>query len=113
MEDGYYTLGVWRVKAGREAEFVAAWKAVGEAFSRLEHPPGPGTLLRSESDPTLHYSFGPWNRPEDIEAMRGDAGSQAAIARLVDLCTEAEPGTFRVVANVPGDIGPPPMPSES
>ena len=94
----YYTLGVWRVKEGREAEFIAAWLAVGEAFYELPHPPGPGTLLRSESDPSLFYSFGPWDRLEDIEAMRNDPRARAAIARLVELCVEASPGTFRVVA---------------
>lgn len=98
----YYTLGVWRVKEGHEAEFIAAWKAVGEAFLQLANPPGPGTLVRSQSDPTLFYSFGPWSRAEDIQSMRGDTRARAAIERLADLCTEATPGTFQVVATAPG-----------
>lgn len=98
MSGPYYTLGVWRVKEGREADFVAAWEAVGEAFYQLPRQPGPGKLLRSESDPSLFYSFGPWDRLEDIQAMRDDPRARAAIARLVDLCEEASPGTFRVVA---------------
>lgn len=102
MAPRYYTLGVWRVEEGKESEFIAAWKAVGEAFYELPHPPGPGTLLRSESDPSLFYSFGPWDRLEDIEAMRDDPRARAAIARLVELCTEASPGTFRVVAEAHG-----------
>lgn len=103
MEDNaYYTLGVWRVKDGQEAEFIAAWEAVGEAFMQLPNPPGPGTLLRSESDPTLYYSFGPWGSLEHIDSMRGDARAQAAIQSLVALCVEATPGTFRVVATAPG-----------
>lgn len=102
MTNPYYTLGTWRVKEGREADFIAAWKAVGEAFYQLPRPPGPGTLLRSESDPSLYYSFGPWDRLEDIQAMRNDPRARAAIARLVDLCIEASPGTFRVVAEARG-----------
>jgi hypothetical protein len=98
----YYTLGVWRVKEGREADFIAAWKTVGEAFYQLPRPPGPGTLLRSESDPALFYSFGPWDRLEDIEAMRSDPRARAAIERLVGLCIEASPGTFHVVAEAHG-----------
>lgn len=90
------------MKDGKESAFIAAWKAVGEAFYELSHPPGPGTLLQSESDPSLFYSFGPWNRLEDIEAMRDDPGARAAIARLVELCVEASPGTFRVVAEAGG-----------
>lgn len=102
MAGPYYTLGVWRVKEGKAEEFIAAWKAVGEVFYALPHPPGPGTLLRSESDPSLFYSFGPWDRLEDIEAMRADPNAGAAIARIVELCDEAQPGTFRVVAEAQG-----------
>lgn len=102
MTGPYYTLGVWRVKEGREADLIAAWKAVGEAFYQLPRPPGPGTLLRSESDPALFYSFGPWDRLEDIQAMRSDVRARAAIERLEDLCIEASPGTFRVVAEAHG-----------
>lgn len=102
MEADYYTLGVWRVEQGREADFIDAWMAVGAAFSQLPNPPGPGVLVRSESDPALFYSFGPWKRLEDIQAMRGDAQSSAALQTLVSLCTEATPGAFRVVAQAPG-----------
>lgn len=49
----------------------------------------------------MFYSFGSWSRREDIERMRGDAAARAAIKRLVELCTEATPGTFRVVATAP------------
>lgn len=106
MIGAYYTLGVWRVKEGREADLIAAWKAVGEAFYDLPRPPGPGTLLRGESDPTLFYSFGPWHQLEDIQAMRSDPRARAAIDRLVDLCVEASPGTFRVVAEAHGAAAP-------
>ncbi len=101
MEEEVYTLGTWRVKPGQEAEFIAGWKALGEIFSELPNPPGTGTLLQSVSDPQLFYSFGPWKRREDVEAMRSDPRAQAGIQRLMDLCTEATPGTFRVVAEVP------------
>lgn len=99
---GYYTLGVWRVKEGRESDFVDAWQAVGVAFNELPDPPGTGVLIRSESDPSLYYSFGPWKRLEDIQAMREDDRSRAALRTLMDLCVEATPGTFRVVAEAPG-----------
>lgn len=103
MQEGAFTLGVWRVKAGREAEFTAAWKALGEVFSQLPNPPGAGTLIQSVTEPALFYSFGPWRRQEDVEQMRRDPAAQAAIQRVVDLCTEARPGVFRVVAEAPAD----------
>lgn len=102
MDGDVYTLGVWRVRPGHESEFIVAWVELGEVFRALPAPPGTGTLLRSESDPGLFYSFGPWGRLADIQAMRQDPQAQEAIRRLVELCVEAQPGTFRAVATVPG-----------
>lgn len=96
--DTYYTHAKWKVKPGNEAEFIEAWKAVGEIFLSLPNPPGTGTLIRSEANPTLFYSFGPWNSPDDIAAMRANPLAQAAIKRAIDLCDEATPGSYRVVA---------------
>ena len=99
MTEAVYTLGVWRVKPDREAEFIAAWQALGDIFNHLPHPPnGKGTLIQSLTDPTLFYSFGPWGSLQDIRAMREDSTAQAAIQRLRELCTEATPGSFRVAA---------------
>lgn len=98
MDDSVYTLGVWRVQPGKEAAFIAAWQELGAIFGRLPQPPGKGTLLQSLSDPTLFYSFGPWRSLADIQAMRDDPRAQNGIARLRALCTEATPGSYRVVA---------------
>lgn len=98
MEASVYTLAVWRVKSGRRDEFIAAWKDLGEVFKALPSPPGKGTLVQSTTDPDLFYSFGPWRRPEDAAAMRENPDAQAAMGRLVELCDEATPGAFRIVA---------------
>jgi heme-degrading monooxygenase HmoA len=99
MLEGVYTLGVWRVKPGSEEEFIASWKRLGRVFASLPHPPSDrGRLVRSVSDPTLFYSFGPWRSEEDVEAIRENARAMEAIRELVALCDEATPGTFRVVA---------------
>ncbi len=99
MEDTVYTLGVWRVKPGQEPAFIAAWRALGRIFADLPQPPGgKGTLLQSLSDPTLFYSFGPWRSLDDIQAMRDNPQAQEGIALLRELCTEATPGSFRMVA---------------
>jgi hypothetical protein len=97
-----FTLGVWRVREGRESEFVEAWKLLGETFRRLPHPPGPGTLVQSLDDPRLFYSFGPWRKLEDVTEMRAHPDTPAALGRLAALCDESKPGTFRVVARVEG-----------
>lgn len=101
MERQVYTLGVWQVPESQEQEFITAWKELGEIFAALPDPPGKGILIQSTSDSTLFYSFGPWNSVEAIEAMRGDHRAQEGIRKLIDLCTTANPGSFRVVAESP------------
>jgi hypothetical protein len=101
MEQQVYTLGVWHVREGQQKDFIVAWKELGEIFASLPHPPGKGTLIQSDSDPALFYSFGPWNSSEDIEAMRNDHRAQEGIRKLIDLCVEATPGSFHVVAESP------------
>jgi hypothetical protein len=99
VRESIYTLAVWRVKPGCEDAFVTAWKELGTVFARLPHPPADrGTLIRSLDDETLFYSFGPWKRLEDVEAMRANPQAGEGIRRLLDLCEDGQPGTFRVVA---------------
>ena len=98
MTDEVFTLGVWRVKEGMESEFVAAWREVGHHFRGLPEPPGQGTLLQSVEDPNQFYSFGPWRSLDAIQAMRTHAETPRVLGKLTDLCDEAKPGTFQVVA---------------
>ena len=44
-EETAYTLALWRVKEGSEAEFVEAWKDLSDYFLNLPNPPGTGTLV--------------------------------------------------------------------
>lgn len=107
--DEYYTLGVWRAKEGREDDLVKVWKEIGEAFKTLPTPPGIGTLIQSLDDPRLFYSFGPWPSLEAIQEMRENAGAREAIGRMQEVCEEARPGSFRVVARVDaGNVMEPP-----
>jgi heme-degrading monooxygenase HmoA len=64
MKEMVYTLAAWRVQEGRQQAFISAWKGLGEAFNSLSDPPGKGVLIQSTSDPTLFYSFVPWNSME-------------------------------------------------
>jgi hypothetical protein len=99
MPETIYTLGVWRVKPEREAEFINAWKDLGEIFSQLPFPPdGKGSLIQSLTEPTLFYSFGPWPSLEAVQVMRENPQAQAGIKRLRELCSEAVPGSFQLVA---------------
>ncbi len=99
MADEIYTVGAWRVKPDKEAEFIEAWKELSGIFRALPMPPGgTGTLVQSITDPLLFYSFGAWPSLESVQAMRQDPKAQAGIRRVGELCTEATPGSFRLVA---------------
>ena len=98
MTDEVYTLGAWRVKDGKQSEFVAAWQTLGRYFNSLPHPPGTGTLLQSVDDAQQYYSFGPWAAIDHIQEMRSQPETPSEIAKLMELCEEGRPGTFRVVA---------------
>jgi hypothetical protein len=96
--DEVYTLGAWRVKNRKQGEFVKAWKGLGRFFRGLPRPPGQGTLLQSLDEPRQFYSFGPWRTLDDIQEMRRHPDVPREIGKLMDLCEEGRPGTFRVVA---------------
>ena len=98
MENDIYTLGYWRVKPGKQAEFVAAWKSLGDYFVSFPQPPGKGTLVQSVEDDSLFYSFGRWPSLDAVQAMRADSRTPAEIGKLAALCEEASPGSFREVA---------------
>lgn len=95
-----FTLGRWVVLPGREDEFIEAWKALGEFFLSLDHPPpkGSGTLLRSLDDPSLFYSFGPWDDPSHVAEMRAHPEAPTRIGVIASMCSEATPGGYEVVA---------------
>ena len=101
MSQSIFTLGEWHVKPGSEEAFVAAWKDLAAIFLQLPQPPTAGTarLIQSLTEPALFYSFGPWPNMAAVQAMRADQSAQAGIARLRELCTEARPGSFKVVAD--------------
>lgn len=98
MAEEIYTLGWWRVKEGSQEEFVAAWAALGRYFRELPDPPGQGTLVQSIDDPQEYYSFGSWPSLEAVGAMRSRPDAAGEIAKLLELCDEGRPGTYRVVA---------------
>jgi quinol monooxygenase YgiN len=100
MDKGFYTLARWKVKPGMEERFIEAWKAMGEAFLNLPRPATQGTLIQSVSDPTVFYSFGPWDDIDEIDAMRADPVTREAMQQVTDLCEEATPGTYQVVAEM-------------
>ena len=99
----FYTLARWQARPGEEEAFVQAWEDMAKAFVALPKPPsGAGTLVRSLRDPSVFYSFGPWDDLKAIEDMRADPTAQAAMQALTALCVEASPGAYEVVRRAGG-----------
>ncbi len=97
-----YTLAMWRVKEGREEEFVDAWKGeLAEFFLSLANPPETGTLIRSVEDPQLFYSFGPWRTLDDVREMRSHPRTAVVMGKMRDLCEEVKAGDFLAVLTIP------------
>lgn len=100
MDEQVYTHALWRAKPGEEEAFIAAWSELADAFSALPARPLWGTLVRSMADPSLFFSFGPWNRMDDVLAMRADPRAQQAMARVRAHCVESSPEPCALVRHV-------------
>lgn len=94
-----YTVGTWSVKAGHEEEFVAAWKAMGEA-TLAEFPHARGTLLRDLENPGRFVSFGPWESVGVVQEWRASTPFQEGVARIRSHVDGFEPGTYEVDTEV-------------
>jgi heme-degrading monooxygenase HmoA len=100
MEEVIYTHAQWRVKPGREAEFIKAWKDLAKAFSNLPARPLRSTLIQSLVDESLFYSFGQWKSLSDIVAMRHTPRAREAFQKAMELCIEVTPSTYRMIADI-------------
>jgi quinol monooxygenase YgiN len=100
MEEVIYTHAQWRVKPGHEAEFIKAWEELAKAFSKLPARPLRSTLIQSLVDVSLFYSFGQWKSLSDIVAMRHTPRAREAFQKVMDLCIEATPSTYRMIADI-------------
>ncbi|MGZ4339160.1 MAG: antibiotic biosynthesis monooxygenase family protein [Gaiellaceae bacterium] len=92
-----YTHTSWRVKAGREDEFVARWSEWVD-WSHREGLAAPAILLRDLAEPRTFVSFGPWESLSAIRNWRSLAGYQERVARLSEVVESFEPRTFEVAA---------------
>lgn len=95
-----YTLATYKVLRDKEAEFLDAWNDLAATFSSLERAPYWGVLIRSTDDPMLFHSFGPWDHPDDVLAMRKDPDADAAFQRIAATCSEMTAGNYEQVKHV-------------
>lgn len=92
-----YTLGVWNVKPGREAEFILAWSDMATK-TQSDFPGSRATLLRDRDVSNRFISFGPWNSLEQIEEWRSSPTFADGVGRIRELLDSFEPHAMDEVA---------------
>ena len=100
MKDLPFTLATYHVTPGKEEEFVEQWQGLADLFASFDQPPFWGLLVQSRNRRHVFHSFGPWEKLEHIEAMRGSPAAADAFARLRELCDELSPDDYVVVRHV-------------
>lgn len=84
-----YTHGRWKVKEGREDEFVSVWKELAQLAA--DSGATGVRLLQDLETPTNFYSFGSWSEAGQITAFRDDPDFQRHIDGMQDLTESFEP----------------------
>ena len=93
----FWSHSVWRVKAGREDEFVEAWQEFAR-WSAAQGLRGSARLLRDVDDPVRFVSFGPWEDLDTVRRWRSEPGFHERVEHLQALVEGFEPRTLEQVA---------------
>jgi heme-degrading monooxygenase HmoA len=94
--DGLYTHTTWRVKPGREDDFVERWAEWAE-WSHRQGLQEEALLLRDVDSPQRFVSFGPWESVDVIRGWRTLPGYQERVERLREVLDGFDPETLEVV----------------
>jgi heme-degrading monooxygenase HmoA len=77
-----YTLALWKVKLGREEEFISAWRDLA-AGTKADFPGASAVLLRDRDTPNLFVSSGPWESLEQSQQWRASSTFTEGVRRSV------------------------------
>jgi heme-degrading monooxygenase HmoA len=94
-----YTLGIWTVKNGREADFVDAWRNVADR-TKSDFPEETATLLRDRDQPNRFISFGPWESLEQIEHWRSSETFTQGVGAIRPMLDDFEAHTMDLAAEI-------------
>jgi heme-degrading monooxygenase HmoA len=93
------TTGIWRVRPGREAEFIQEWTRFTQWASAM---PGSATLRLGcdLGDPQRYVSFAAWDNAEAAHAWKQSPEFRDKIAQVLQHVDAFEPAELSVVAVV-------------
>jgi heme-degrading monooxygenase HmoA len=95
-----YTLIDWRVKKGKEQEFVEKWKQIAAANTAQFNPNGSVRLLRDDQHPTHFISLGEWPNVHTIQQWWASDGFRERLGQARDLVDEMNAHTLTEAAAV-------------
>jgi heme-degrading monooxygenase HmoA len=93
-----YSVTIWMVKPGREAEFIRSWLELAE-FTAL-HMVGrkeASRLLRDHDQPNRFVSLAPWDSAATLQAWRAGPGFGERVGRMRELLEDFTPMTLNDV----------------
>jgi len=94
-----YTLGIWKVQAGRENDFVRAWSEMANN-TKADFTESVATLLQDMDEPRTFISFGPWESLEQIEQWRSSDTFKNGVGRIRSLLDDFTPHTMQIAARI-------------
>jgi heme-degrading monooxygenase HmoA len=94
--ENLYTHTTWRVKPGREEDFVERWTEWAE-WSHRQGLREEALLLRDVDSPQRFVSFGPWESVDVARGWRSLPGYQERVERLREVLDGFDPETLEVV----------------
>ena len=94
-----WTHGTWTVKAGREDDFVEAWREMArEVAAHLEVRTTP-LLLRDRDRPNVFISFGPWESLDAVTRFRASEPFRRHVTAMGALLEDFEARTLDQVVH--------------
>lgn len=95
-----YTSGIWLVKKGNEAAFIALWKEFAQWTSKNQPGATSAILTQDSTNPSRFISFGPWKDETFIQKWREQPKFGEFIQKARVLCESIQPAILKPVAQV-------------
>jgi heme-degrading monooxygenase HmoA len=93
-----YTLGIWKVKPGKETEFISEWTSFANWTNDNISEARKAYLLKDENFPLKFISFSPWKDEKAIDTWRGSEEFKAFVTKVNNLCDDFKPNQLKVVS---------------
>lgn len=93
-----FTHGIWKVKPGKQTEFVKEWASFASWSNDQFEDLGKAYLLADRSDSLRFVSFGPWYDEEIISQWRETERFTEFVGKVSELCDDFKPYTLDVAA---------------